>query len=566
MKLSIVFAALCAAAAAGCGGGSSGSSGQPDMNIAPLAVMDSARTRPAVAVDINVLANDSDANGDALTVEAPATTATATIAVLASGALRVTPAAGFSGQIEFTYRARDSHGAVSAPTAVTVSVGPNGRVLLSTSTSSPVEAARVFISGAATNDYLDLATLGPCAGAGSSVIFADGASYLGTRCTSATRAEVIMVAPRASQLRAPALLLGNVALARGIVVAPGRERFIVAERVTNPDDRSLPGAYDLVSVDIATRAVVQRMPLTGLGDVASIQHAGGAGGRVLVTSGNGSGEEALFLADMTASTVQRISDFDFPWFSPFYSMISPDGRFLVDRFPVFGVIQGYDLQNPGQLLSLWIPPAANPFDYVSGVQFAQQAGATLLVTQRNSETTDAAIWAVPLDAPLSAREVTRYSATPGQSPVFVRGDLLVHAAAANSLVTEMRLVRVSTGEQLGVLSPQEGLENLDGFGGFTGNILLFTKLDNQQRRRAAFIRRDAPGIVQWVAPNLELAPLTPVLIDQGETTIGFTAIEGNARVPYIVDINLPTEPLKVTAGIAAGEQADLALVLGSPEP
>jgi hypothetical protein len=93
-----------------------------------------------------------------------------------------------------------------------------------------------------------------------------------------------------------------------------------------------------------------------------------------------------------------------------------------------------------------------------------------------------------------------------------------------------------------------------------------TVLDNQQRRRAAFIRRDAPGEIQWIAPDLALAMLTPLHIDQGETTIGFTAFEGNLRVPYIVDINLPSAPRKVIAGVGAGEQADLALVLGAPTP
>jgi len=561
------MAALSGLAVAGCGGGSSGSSDRPAANTAPVAVPDSARTRPAVTVDINVLANDSDANGDPLTVEAPATTSTATFAVLASGALQVTPAAGFSGVLEFTYRARDSHGAFSPPAAVSVTVGPTARVLLSAFSASPADVGRVFISGPAASDYLDLAALGPCRNAGSAVIFANGDSYIGTRCTSATRSDVIMVAPRASPLGPPTVLLGNVALARGIVVGSNAGRFIVAERVTNADDISLPGTYELVSVDVATRAVVQRMPLTGVGEVSSVQYGGGAAGRVLVISGAGFPDETLFVADMTTGTVQRISDFGVPWFSPLFSVVSPDGRFIVDRFPFSGAVEGYDLQNPGQLLSLWTPPAANPFDSLTNVQFAQQPGATLLVTLRNTNTAASVIWAAPLDAPLSAREVTRYPGAAASLPILVRGDLLGHgAAAANPLATEIHLVRVSTGEQLGLLSPPGGIENLDSLERFNGNILLFTARDNQQRRRAAFIRRDAPGIVQWVAPGLELEPFMPLQIDQGETTIGFTAVESNVRAGYIVDMNLPGVPFKVTAGTLTGEQITLSLVLGTPGP
>jgi hypothetical protein len=421
----------------------------------------------------------------------------------------------------------------------------------------------VFISGAAIGDYLDLGTLGTCGGAGSSVILAGGATYIGTRCASATRANLILVAPRASTLGPPVVLLGNVALARGVVIESNAERVIVAERVTNPDDRALPGTYELVSIDLATRAIVRRMPLPGIGDVASIQYAGGAPGRVLIVSGSDLAEGPLFLADILAGTVQLVGTSGAPFFGTLYSMVSPDGRFIIDRFAFIGSVQGFDVENPGPLLPLWAP--TDPFDYPASLQFAQQPGATLLAGVRNIALDQYAIWAVPLDAPQSARELTRFPAPPTPLPDLVRGDLLVHgAAAANPLASEIRLLRVSTGEQLGLLSPPGGIENLDSLESFNGNVLLFTVLDAQQRRRAAFIRRAAPGIVHWIAPDLELAPFSPVRIDDGETTIGFTAIDANSRVPYLVDVNLPSAPSKVTAGIAAGQQADVALVLGAP--
>ena len=90
-------------------------------NDAPTAADDYAATDPGQAVTFDVLANDGDLDGDALTISAPGTPAHGTAEVVA-GKLRYTPAAGFTGIDVFAYTARDPSGA-TATANVHVGVG-----------------------------------------------------------------------------------------------------------------------------------------------------------------------------------------------------------------------------------------------------------------------------------------------------------------------------------------------------------------------------------------------------------------------------------------------------------
>ena len=84
-------------------------------NAPPVADDDLDQTQPATPVIIDVLANDSDPNGDALTVTevngvviTPGTAQTipvpnGTVTVNAAGAITVTPDAGFAGDIDVPY-------------------------------------------------------------------------------------------------------------------------------------------------------------------------------------------------------------------------------------------------------------------------------------------------------------------------------------------------------------------------------------------------------------------------------------------------------------------------------
>lgn len=88
-------------------------------NRAPNAVADSASTPPGVAIDIAVLANDSDPDGDALTLAGFTQPSNGSVVQLGS-ALRFTPASGFSGSTSFGYTISDGRETASALVTVTV--------------------------------------------------------------------------------------------------------------------------------------------------------------------------------------------------------------------------------------------------------------------------------------------------------------------------------------------------------------------------------------------------------------------------------------------------------------
>jgi uncharacterized repeat protein (TIGR01451 family) len=90
-------------------------------NDPPIAVDDGAQagTQP---IDITVLANDRDPDGDALTVTAMTTPSSGTVQINADGTVRYTPAPGFTGTATFRYTISDGHGGASTAT-VTVTVG-----------------------------------------------------------------------------------------------------------------------------------------------------------------------------------------------------------------------------------------------------------------------------------------------------------------------------------------------------------------------------------------------------------------------------------------------------------
>jgi hypothetical protein len=97
----------------------------PPVNAAPTTVNDnySASRDNALAVAApGVLANDSDAEKDALTVRLGRNVAHGTLTLNANGSLSYTPAAGFTGTDDFTYIANDGKSDSTAAT-VTLAVG-----------------------------------------------------------------------------------------------------------------------------------------------------------------------------------------------------------------------------------------------------------------------------------------------------------------------------------------------------------------------------------------------------------------------------------------------------------
>jgi hypothetical protein len=93
---------------------------QPPENRAPVAANDLAVTTIGQQVLIDVLANDSDPDGDAISLIAAQGASHGTVAVQ-DGLVRYTPAAGFIGSDSFSYQIRDARG-LSATATVNVTV------------------------------------------------------------------------------------------------------------------------------------------------------------------------------------------------------------------------------------------------------------------------------------------------------------------------------------------------------------------------------------------------------------------------------------------------------------
>jgi hypothetical protein len=103
------------------GNGSGGGGGSTSTNHAPVAADDFASTSPGQALLVNVLANDSDPDGDALVVALAGQAAHGTVALQADNTVRYTPTAGFTGTDSFAYTLRDTKGATStANVSITV--------------------------------------------------------------------------------------------------------------------------------------------------------------------------------------------------------------------------------------------------------------------------------------------------------------------------------------------------------------------------------------------------------------------------------------------------------------
>ncbi|RYC14845.1 LamG-like jellyroll fold domain-containing protein [Nocardioides zhouii] len=95
-----------------------------DTNAAPVGASDAygtAEDEPLVVPAPGVLANDTDADGDALTATGVTQPAHGTVTLAANGGFTYTPAAGFFGTDTFTYQASDGT-ASSAATTVTLTV------------------------------------------------------------------------------------------------------------------------------------------------------------------------------------------------------------------------------------------------------------------------------------------------------------------------------------------------------------------------------------------------------------------------------------------------------------
>lgn len=118
------------------------------VNDAPEAIDDAAATPVDTPIDIDVLANDMDIDGDTLSITGTPTATNGTVSVNADGTLRFVPDAGFIGTAVIQYTMTD--GTVVDDAQVVVTVGGDGR--------------DGIVSGTAGDDLIDLNYVDPTDG------------------------------------------------------------------------------------------------------------------------------------------------------------------------------------------------------------------------------------------------------------------------------------------------------------------------------------------------------------------------------------------------------------------
>jgi hypothetical protein len=135
---------------------------RPAINRGPLAVDDVASTDESVAVTVNVLANDSDPDGDPLAVASATQGTIGTVTINGGGAVTYRPNSGRAGADSFTYSIADGGGGAATATvrvtivAKTLHVSDLDRSSVNTSSGrwratvriSVVDAAGSAVSGA----------------------------------------------------------------------------------------------------------------------------------------------------------------------------------------------------------------------------------------------------------------------------------------------------------------------------------------------------------------------------------------------------------------------------------
>ena len=119
-------------------------------NDAPVAVDDSAFTTEGNAVTINVLNNDADIDGDALSVTGVENPANGAAVINSDGTIAYIPDAGFSGTDTFSYTVSD--GTESKTASVTVSVDAVNDAPLGTNDAVTIDEDSVATGNALTND------------------------------------------------------------------------------------------------------------------------------------------------------------------------------------------------------------------------------------------------------------------------------------------------------------------------------------------------------------------------------------------------------------------------------
>ena len=114
----------------------------PPPNDPPVANADSVSATEDTAVDVAVLSNDSDPNGDTLSVTSATDAPHGTTTVNANGTVHYVPDANYNGTDGFSYSIADGHGGTaSASVAITVSAVNDNPVAVNDTASTSEDTA-----------------------------------------------------------------------------------------------------------------------------------------------------------------------------------------------------------------------------------------------------------------------------------------------------------------------------------------------------------------------------------------------------------------------------------------
>ncbi len=140
-------------------------------NRAPVAVPDIANTARDQFVDIDVLANDTDMDGDTLTVQSVATPEHGSAGIRPNRVIRYTPTANYTGEDTFTYTISDGKTTAIGFVTVGISAGANRAPTVNNDSATTAEDTTKDINVLANDSDLDGDTL---------VIYSVGAAEHGT--------------------------------------------------------------------------------------------------------------------------------------------------------------------------------------------------------------------------------------------------------------------------------------------------------------------------------------------------------------------------------------------------
>jgi DNA/RNA endonuclease G, NUC1 len=130
------------------------------VNDSPVAVNDSGTTNEDTPITINVVANDTDVDGDARTLQSVGTAAHGSVTIV-SGQAKYAPATDFNGNDSFTYVVSDGHGGTATGTVnITVSAVNDAPALTGVpTTASVVYSTNLSFTAQATDVDLPAQTL-----------------------------------------------------------------------------------------------------------------------------------------------------------------------------------------------------------------------------------------------------------------------------------------------------------------------------------------------------------------------------------------------------------------------